>query len=77
MTYNSSNRTAGMGQSTGLDRAITGVLVAGVMFVLGYTVVRASLASTTTGQAATAADSNVNVVIPHEGTLWADFGTSF
>lgn len=69
MTYNSQART----RTTGVDRAITGLLVAGVTFVLGYTVVRATLAQTTQ----TTVDSDVEVVVPGEGTLWADFGTSF
>ena len=69
MTYRSHTRT------TGADRAIAGLLVAGVTFILGYTVVRASLA-----QAATTAvnnDAEVDIVVPGEGTLWADFGTRF
>lgn len=71
MTYNSSSST----QTTGVDRAIAGVLVAGVTFILGYTVVRATLAQST---AATATASNdVEVVIPHEGALWADVSTQF
>lgn len=69
MTYNSQART----RTTGVDRAITGLLVAGVTFVLGYTVVRATLAQTTQATV----DSDVEVVVPGEGTLWADFGTSF
>lgn len=70
MTYNSSTQT------TGLDKAIAGVLVAGVMFVLGYTVIRASLAAKST-QSAVASDSDVTVVVPGEGTLWAEFSNSY
>jgi len=59
---------------------IAGVLVAGVTFILGYTVVRASLAQSEQGAmtaADAAANSEVEVVVPGEGTLWKDFGTSF
>ncbi|MGD1864767.1 MAG: hypothetical protein ACFB0D_09445 [Phormidesmis sp.] len=76
MTYNSSTHAGGMSQTTGLDRAIAGVLVAGVTFVLGYTGVRASLAASAP-QTSVAADSDVTVVIPHEGALWSDVSTSF
>ncbi|MEL6816030.1 MAG: hypothetical protein AAFP03_14655 [Cyanobacteria bacterium J06598_3] len=77
MNYNSSNRITG--QATGVDKAIAGLLVAGVTFVLGYTVVRASLAADTSAAAtaASAIDNDVQVLIPHEGALWADVGTSF
>ena len=70
MTYNSSTQT------TGLDKAIAGVLVAGVTFILGYTVVRASLAASSAPNAAPV-DNDVTVVIPHEGALWSDVSTSF
>jgi len=79
MNYNSSARVAGAqitGQATGVDKAIAGLLVAGVTFVLGYTVVRASLAASTPSTDATAA-SDVEIVIPHEAALWADFATQF
>ncbi|MFK8182732.1 MAG: hypothetical protein AB8B99_05105 [Phormidesmis sp.] len=71
MTYSSQTRT------TGLDRAIAGVFVAGVTFVLGYTVVRASLAQSAQTATTPTADADVEVVVPGEGTLWADFSTSF
>lgn len=72
MTYNSQTRT----KTTSTDRAIAGLLVAGVTFVLGYTVVRASLAQSE--QTTIVGDNaDVEVVVPSEGTLWADFGTSF
>ncbi len=74
MSYNASTRITG--QATGLDKAIAGLLVAGVTFVLGYTVVRASLAAATPSTE-TAAESDVEMVIPHEAALWADFGTQF
>lgn len=70
MTYNSSST-----QTTGVDRAIAGALVAGVTFILGYTVVRATLAQSTA--ATTTANNDVEVVIPHEGALWADVSTQF
>lgn len=57
------------------DRAIAGMLVAGVMFVLGYTVVRTSMAAST--QDATSQDADIEVVIPHEAALWADFSTRY
>ena len=73
MNYNSSNRITG--QATGLDKAIAGLLVAGVTFFLGYTVVRASLASATVN--APAADADIEVVVGHEGTMWKDVSTQF
>jgi hypothetical protein len=73
MNYNSSSRITG--QSTGVDKAIAGLLVAGVTFFLGYTVVRASLAASTVS--APAADADVEVIVGHEGTLWSYVGTNF
>lgn len=74
MSYNTATQNAT--RTSGLDKAITGAFVAGVMFVLGYTVVRASLAETT--QAATTSnDAEVQVIVPGEGTLWAEFGNSY
>ena len=72
MSYNISNRAE---RSDAVGNAIAGLFAAGVMFVLGYTVVRASLAqsSISPAEASAAAD----VVVPHEGTLWADFGTRY
>ena len=72
MSYNASNQTS---QSTALGNAIAGLFTAGVMFVLGYTVVRASLAQNTISPAEANADTVV--VVPHEGTLWAGFGTQY
>ena len=69
MNYNSS------AQTSSLDRAVTGLFAAGAMFVLGYTVVRVSLALPATAPAA--ANSDIEVVIPHEGALWADVSTQF
>ncbi|EDX84233.1 hypothetical protein S7335_1930 [Synechococcus sp. PCC 7335] len=63
-------------QTTSVDRAIAGVIVAGVTFFLGYTVVRASLAQTNPA-APTVVDNDVEVVVPGEGTLWKDVGTRF
>ncbi len=55
-------------QASSLDRVLTASLAALAMFVVGYTVVRVSLAEPT------ASDADVtNTVIPHEAELWADF----
>ena len=72
MNYNASNR---VNQSTALGNAIASLFTAGVMFVLGYTVVRASLAESAIVPAEAGAEAEV--VVPHEGTLWAGFGTEF
>ncbi|MGB3293619.1 MAG: hypothetical protein WBB01_11590 [Phormidesmis sp.] len=69
MNYTSSTH------ASSADRAIASILVAGVMFVLGYTVVRASMAAST--PSATAQDSDIEMVIPHEAALWADFGVRY
>ncbi|MEM8502626.1 MAG: hypothetical protein AAF716_05675 [Cyanobacteria bacterium P01_D01_bin.1] len=74
--------TGSSNRSTNIDRMIASVLVAGVTFILGYTVVRASLAQSEQGaftgaDAAAVADSDADIVIPGEGTLWKEFGTSF
>lgn len=71
--YNSSTRITG--QATGIDKAIAGLLVAGVTFVLGYTVVRASLAANQPATAATADD--VEVIVTHQGVMWSDVSTQF
>ena len=47
-------------------------LVALVTFVIGYTVSRATLSQTQTLDAVT---EEYNLVIPHEATLWSDFGS--
>lgn len=67
MSYNTSTRVSPA------DQAIAGILVAGVMFFLGYTVVRTSLAQT----AETTTPEDVQIVIPHEAALWADFSTRY
>ena len=72
MNYNTSTS-----RTTGTDKAIASVLVAGVMFVLGYTVVRANLAYNAQQTSAGVLGEDVEVVVPHEGTLWSDVGTSF
>ena len=69
MSYNTSSRS----DSAAVGQVIAGLLTAGVMFVLGYTVVRAGLAQSATSLPTTDAD----VVVPHEGTLWSDVGTQF
>lgn len=72
MSYNTSTRVSTT------DQAIAGLLAAGVMFILGYTVVRTSLAHTAIQQGIeTTSEADVTVTVPGEGTLWADFGTSF
>ncbi|MBE9059445.1 hypothetical protein [cf. Phormidesmis sp. LEGE 11477] len=78
MLNHSSTRAAtrSFAQTTGIDRAIAGLLVAGVTFFLGYTVVRASLAQTDAATP-TATNNDVEVVVPGEGTLWKDVGTRF
>lgn len=72
MSYNVPNR-ASTTQSTGVDRAIASLLVAGVTFILGYTVVRAGLAYEAQ-QAPGFVAEDVQTVVGHGGTLWADFG---
>lgn len=78
MVNHSSSRTTAysLTRTTGVDRAIASVLVAGVTFFLGYTLVRVSLAQPETASSAVT-NSDVDVVVPGEGTLWKDFGTSF
>ncbi|NJM96004.1 MAG: hypothetical protein HC800_01215 [Phormidesmis sp. RL_2_1] len=71
MTYQASST---YDSTTG--RAIAGIFVAGVMFVLGYTVVRVSLAQPAASSPAPEL-AEVQVVVPGEGTLWADVGTSY
>lgn len=74
MNYQTSARSTT--KTSSVDRAIASLFVAGVMFVLGYTVVRVGMAeANSTGAVTEGAD--VEVVIPGEGTLWADFGTSY
>ncbi|MGB7087343.1 MAG: hypothetical protein WBD47_17425 [Phormidesmis sp.] len=75
MDYNTSTRVST--HSSTADRAIAGVIVAGVMFVLGYTVVRANLAQTATGSDVATDEATIQMAVPGEGTLWADFGTRF
>ena len=75
MTYHSSMRT--LTQTTSTDRAIASVLVAGVTFILGYTVVRASLAQAEQASTTTTNSDPIQMAVPSEGTLWQDFGTSF
>ena len=73
MNYNSSNQITG--NATGLDKAIAGLLVEGVTFVLGYTVVRASLA--TSADPTVATDADVEVIVTHQGVMWQDVSTRF
>ncbi len=46
-------------------------VIALTTFVVGYTASRAHLSQT---QAPNAATEDYNLVIPHEATLWSDFG---
>lgn len=71
MSYNVSNRA----ERDVVGNAIAGLFAASVMFVLGYTVVRASLAQNTLAPAGVGIEAEV--VVPHEGTLWADVGTQY
>lgn len=72
MNYNASNRAD---EQSAVGNVIAGLFVAGVMFVLGYTVVRVSLAERVATPVA--ADADIEIVVPHEATLWAGFGTEF
>ncbi|MEL6910331.1 MAG: hypothetical protein AAFR62_13500 [Cyanobacteria bacterium J06629_2] len=47
-------------------------LVALVTFVVGYTASRATLSQTAEQQAVS---EDYNLVIPHQATLWSDFGS--
>lgn len=49
-------------------------LVALVTFVVGYTASRATLSQTAKQQVVS---EDYDLVIPHQATLWNDFGTSF
>lgn len=71
MNYNTSTRVSNT------DRAIAGLFVAGVTFMLGYTVVRATLSQSVTQQSSVAQSGDVQVVVPGEGTLWTGFGSNF
>ena len=70
MSYNTSTHVSTT------DRTIAGLLAAGVTFILGYTVVRANLAQTAQAEAGVLG-SDVEVVVPHAGTMWTDVGTDF
>ena len=51
------------------DRALGFTLAAFSMFVVGYTITRAFLT-----QPQAPAANNAEIVIPHQATLWSDFG---
>jgi uncharacterized membrane protein YukC len=53
------------------DRAIGFSLAAFSMFVVGYTATRAYLSQP---QSQNITPANSNFVIPHEATLWSEFG---
>lgn len=55
-------------QTSSLDKALTASLAALAMFVVGYTVVRVSLAQPVADSGADV----TNTVIPHEAELWSD-----
>ncbi|MEM9803798.1 MAG: hypothetical protein AAF959_00845 [Cyanobacteria bacterium P01_D01_bin.56] len=55
-------------QTSSLDRALTASLAALAMFVVGYTVVRVSLAQ----PVADSGTDVTNTVIPHEAELWSN-----
>lgn len=55
-------------QISAQERALMGLMVAGVMFVAGYTIVRVNLSMS---EPRVSPDTIVNPV-PSEGTLWAD-----
>lgn len=59
------------------DRAVASIFVAGVTFVLGYTVVRTALGPVQQSTSVDAATADAEIVIPHEATLWADFAKSY
>ena len=72
MNHSTSTRTT----TSGTGQAITSLYVAGIMFILGYTVVRAGLAEAD-APLADSSGAKIQMVVPSEGTLWADFGPSY
>lgn len=50
------------------ERAFVGLMVAGVMFVVGYTLVRVNMAQSEAPQS----PNVITNVVPHEATLWSD-----
>ncbi len=54
-----------------LDRALGFTLAAFSMFVVGYTATRAFLSQS---QTANQSPANPDFVIPHQATLWSEFG---
>lgn len=54
-----------------VDRALGFTLAAFSMFVVGYTATRAFLSQP---QNQTVTSDNGDIVIPHQATLWSDFG---
>ena len=55
------------------DRALGFTLAAFSMFVVGYTATRAFL-SQPQNQTVNSNSSNGDIVIPHQATLWSEFG---
>ena len=56
--------------SASLYGAIAIPLAALTTFVIGYTISRANLAQTQPNEV----QEDVNIVIPHQATMWSDFG---
>ena len=54
-----------------LDKALGISLAAFSMFVVGYTATRVYLSQS---QNPNVAPNNVDIVIPHQATLWSEFG---
>ncbi len=56
-------------QSSSLDKTLGIIFAALITFIVGYTASRVFLSGNSS------ADSTIELnVIPHEGTLWSDFG---
>ena len=65
--------TSDTAKSSSSDRAAAGFLVAGLAFIVGYTLVRAVFLQPAVMGEATTADS----VVSHEATLWNTDVTDF
>ena len=57
--------------TSSIDRALGFTLAAFSMFVVGYTATRTFLSQP---QSQNATPANADIVIPHQATLWSDFG---
>ena len=58
--------------TSSVDRALGFTLAAFSMFVVGYTATRAFLSQP---QSQNVTPTNADMVIPHQATLWSDFGS--